>query len=144
MWKQLVRGIVMTSSQQTDRPMKVAVLAAMSPENRARVEQAAPDAELIFAERFDQIDAALADYDAIAGHVPAEALGKAARLRWVHTWAAGPDADLYPEMMASPVVLTSSVGNGAIPLAEHSILLMTMLNRDAPRWFRAQACLLYT
>ena len=129
----------MTSNPQTARPMKVAVVAALSPENRARVEQAAPDAELIFAERLDQVDGALAEYDAIAGHVPAEALGKASRLRWVHTWAAGPDADLYPEMMDSPVVLTSSVGNGAIPLAEHSILLMSMLNRDAPRWLRAQA-----
>jgi phosphoglycerate dehydrogenase-like enzyme len=41
-------------------------------------------------------------------------------------------------MLSSPVVLTSSTGNGAIPLAEHSMLLMLMLNRDAPRWVRAQ------
>jgi phosphoglycerate dehydrogenase-like enzyme len=38
----------------------------------------------------------------------------------------------------SSVVLTSSAGNGAIPLAEHSMLLMLMLNRDVPRWMRAQ------
>jgi phosphoglycerate dehydrogenase-like enzyme len=42
-------------------------------------------------------------------------------------------------MVASPVVCTSCKGNGAIPLAEHAILLMLMLNRDAPRWLRAQA-----
>jgi len=41
--------------------------------------------------------------------------------------------------LTSPVVLTSSTGNGAIPLAEHSMLLMLMLNRDVPRWMRAQA-----
>jgi phosphoglycerate dehydrogenase-like enzyme len=41
-------------------------------------------------------------------------------------------------MLASPVVLTSSAGNGGISLAEHSILLMLMLSRDVPRWMRAQ------
>ncbi len=46
---------------------------------------------------------------------------------------------MYPEMVASPVVCTSCKGNGAIPLAEHAMMLMLMLNRDAPRWARAQA-----
>ncbi|QYN39968.1 D-2-hydroxyacid dehydrogenase [Pseudonocardia sp. DSM 110487] len=41
-------------------------------------------------------------------------------------------------MVASPVVLTSSKGNGAVPLAEHALMLMLMLDRDAPRWLRAQ------
>jgi phosphoglycerate dehydrogenase-like enzyme len=66
-------------------------------------------------------------------------LAKAPKLRWVHSPSAGVDADLTPEMLASPVVLTSSAGNGGISLAEHSILLMLMLNRDVPRWMRAQA-----
>jgi phosphoglycerate dehydrogenase-like enzyme len=78
------------------------------------------------------------DADVVAGHVPAAALAKAGRLRWVHTWAAGPDRALYPEMVASPVVLTCSKGNGAIPLAEQAMLLMLMLNRDALRWVHAQ------
>jgi phosphoglycerate dehydrogenase-like enzyme len=42
-------------------------------------------------------------------------------------------------MLASSVVLTSSAGNGGIPLAEHSMLLMLMLDRDVPRWLRAQS-----
>jgi phosphoglycerate dehydrogenase-like enzyme len=57
----------------------------------------------------------------------------------VQSWAAGPDALMYPEFVASPVVATSCKGNGAIPLAEHAMLLMLMLNRDMPRWMRAQA-----
>src|SRR5699024_2360937 len=36
------------------------------------------------------------------------------------------------------VTLTSAAGNGAIPLAEHALMLMLMLSRDAPRWVRAQ------
>ena len=57
----------------------------------------------------------------------------------MQSWAAGPDALLYPEMVASAVVCTSCKGNGAIPLAEHALMLMLMLNRDARGWLRAQA-----
>jgi phosphoglycerate dehydrogenase-like enzyme len=42
-------------------------------------------------------------------------------------------------MLDSPVVLTSSAGTGGTPLAEHAMLLMLMLDRDVPRWLRAQA-----
>jgi phosphoglycerate dehydrogenase-like enzyme len=86
-----------------------------------------------------EVDGALDDVDAIAGSIKAPHLQKAKNLKWVHSWAAGPDNDLFPEMLSSPVILTSSAGNGAIPLAEHSMLLMLMLNRDVPRWMRAQA-----
>jgi phosphoglycerate dehydrogenase-like enzyme len=75
----------------------------------------------------------------VIGRVPPDVLAKAPRLRWVHSQSAGVDADLTPEMIASPVVLTSSAGNGGIPLAEHAMLLMLMLDRDVPRWMRAQA-----
>lgn len=59
-------------------------------------------------------------------------------LQWVHSNAAGVD-DLFNTGVIPPdVTFTSAVGNGAIPLAEHALMLMLMLNRDAPRWLRAQ------
>ena len=66
----------------------------------------------------------------VAGNVSAAGLAKAKKLKWVQSWAAGTDAMMYPEMVASPVVVTSCKGNGAIPLAEHAVMLMLMLNRD--------------
>jgi phosphoglycerate dehydrogenase-like enzyme len=106
---------------------------------RGQIVEAAGPLEVRFIDKVDVADPALADTVAIAGTIPGAVLAGAPRLRWVHSWAAGPDADLTPEMVASEVVLTSSVGNGAIPLAEHSMLLMMMLNREVPRWMRAQA-----
>jgi phosphoglycerate dehydrogenase-like enzyme len=100
--------------------------------------QAAPNVDLRFVPRLVDGDDGLADVEAIAGTIKATHLARATRLKWVHSWAAGADNDLFPEMLDSPVVLTSSAGNGAIPLAEHSLLLMLMLNRDVPRWMRAQ------
>lgn len=93
--------------------------------------------ELRFVDSWEGVP--LESVEAVIGRIPADLLAKAPKLRWVHSPAAGVDADLSPEMLASDVVLTSSVGNGAIPLAEHSLLLMLMLNRDVPRWLKAQA-----
>jgi phosphoglycerate dehydrogenase-like enzyme len=104
-----------------------------------RMRRAAPGVELRFVPKLGEAEDGLAEVEAIAGSIKAVHLQHARNLKWVHSWAAGPDNDLFPEMLASPVVLTSSAGNGAIPLAEHAMLLMLMLNRDAPRWMRAQA-----
>jgi len=81
----------------------------------------------------------LARAEVVAGSVPQDLFGSASVLRWLHSWAAGPDADLHDAMRGSDVVLTSSAGNGAIPLAEHAMMLALVLDRDYPRWARAQA-----
>src|ERR1700716_4201981 len=105
----------------------------------ARMRQAAPSVDLRFVARLSDADDGLAEVEAIAGTIKSSHLAQASRLKWVHSWAAGADNDLFPEMVRSSVVLTSSAGNGAIPLAEHSMLLMLMLKRDVPRWMPAQA-----
>lgn len=104
----------------------------------AQIRAAAPDAVCrYFAQRAD-LEAAIDQADIVAGPVGATALARAQRLTWVHSWAAGPDSQLFPAFVASPVTLTCSKGNGAVPLAEHAMMLMLMLNRDALRWVRAQ------
>jgi len=104
-----------------------------------RLVEAAGEVELRFVGSLDEVADVLDKVEAVIGRVPPDVLVKAPRLRWVHSPSAGVDADLSPEMLASPVVLTSSAGNGGISLAEHSMLLMLMLSRDVPRWMRAQA-----
>lgn len=84
----------------------------------------------------DDLPALLPQFEVVAGSVPSSLLRSAPRLRWLHSWAAG--VDVTPEMRASPVTFTSSKGNGAIPLAEHVILLMLMLSRRTPDLLDAQ------
>lgn len=105
----------------------------------AQIKAAAPGADVRYFARRDEMEANIEEAEVVAGNITAPILARAARLKWVQTWAAGPDALMYPEMLASPVVCTSCKGNGAIPLAEHAMMLMLMLNRDAPRWLRDQA-----
>ena len=75
---------------------------------------------------------------AVLGASPEDPLSQLPSLTWVHSAAAGVDGWLTGAGLAERVTLTSAVGNGAIPLAEHALMLMLMLDRDAPRWFRAQ------
>jgi phosphoglycerate dehydrogenase-like enzyme len=84
----------------------------------------------------DALPRLAAEAEVIAGGLPASLLPGATRLKWLHSWAAG--VDVTPEIAASPVTFTSSKGNGAIPLAEHVILLMLMLARKTPELMQAQ------
>ena len=120
------RVIFITGQQPDERQME-------------RLRRAAPDSAIRVFDNRAEMEGQIEDAEIIAGGVRTEALARAQRLRWVHSWAAGPNSQLYPAFVASPITLTCSKGNGAIPLAEHAILLMLMLNRNAVRWIRAQA-----
>lgn len=80
----------------------------------------------------------LSEIAALVGASPADDLSALESLRWVHSTAAGVDGWLHPGILPDRVTLTSAAGNGAIPLAEHALLLMLMISRDAPRWAAAQ------
>ncbi len=119
--------------------LDIVVTGGQSEENKAAIVAAAAGHRVQFFPTVDAAGDAVASAAAVAGTLRGPQLSAARKLRWVHSWAAGANADLSPEMVSSPVVLTSSVGNGAVPLAEHSMLLMMMLNRDVPAWARAQS-----
>jgi phosphoglycerate dehydrogenase-like enzyme len=97
-----------------------------------------PDVRVEYFTDRKRMGARAAEAEVIAGEISPENFLRAGKLRWFHTWASGADPLLFPEMLDSSVVLTCSRGNGAFPLAEHAMMLMLMLNRNAPRWLRAQ------
>lgn len=117
----------------------VAVTGLPSKEDVQRVRQTASPHDVVVVPTVDDLGPLLHRATVVVGTLRPGQLVDAPKLRWVHSWSAGADRDLTDEMRASDVVLTSSSGNGGIPLAEHAMLLMLMLDRDAPRWLRAQA-----
>ncbi len=66
--------------------------------------------------------AAIADAEAYFGFGISRPLFLAAkRLRWVHSAAAGVGGLLFPELIASDVIVTNSAGIHAIPIAEQAL-----------------------
>ena len=78
-----------------------------------------------------------ASLDALNGGINRDILGKAARLRWFHSPAAGVEGYLFPEMVESPVVLTNSKGVYSIFIAElamgHLLALTTQVHANTVR-----------
>ena len=70
----------------------------------------------------DEVMSAIADAEVYLGFgIPRLLFLEAKRLRWVHSAAAGVGSALYPEMVASDVVLTNSAGIHAVPIAEYIV-----------------------
>ena len=81
----------------------------------------------------------IVDADVVFGAtVRPDQLAAARRLRWIHSPAAGIGNMLFPEMVASPVVMTNSRGNSAVTIAEHVIAVTLALLRDLPLALRRQ------
>ncbi|MFI2365902.1 D-2-hydroxyacid dehydrogenase [Promicromonospora sp. NPDC019610] len=85
-----------------------------------------------------------------AGRLTDDEVAAMPHLAWVHSWAAGVESDVGPALRrratgpagrpdaSGEVTVTSSAGNGAVPLAEQALMLMLMLSRQALRWGDAQ------
>ena len=70
--------------------------------------------------------------------VDADVFPSATRLRWVQSPAVGVGNLMFPELLASPVIITSARGIRARSIAEHVIGVTIALARQLPLAFRAQ------
>lgn len=103
----------------------------------ARIREAAGPATLDVHHDPQTFLAALTGADIAAGHVRG-ALPRLGRLSWFHSWSAGMDVEPVGALSDAGVRLTSSKGNGAIPIAEFTIMAMLMVARRATEWIDAQ------
>jgi phosphoglycerate dehydrogenase-like enzyme len=76
---------------------------------------------------------------AFSAQVYREQLVRGARLRWIHSPAAGVGGMLYPEMRARDVVITNSRGMAAETMAEHALAVTLAMFRRLPLAVRRQA-----
>lgn len=99
-----------------------------------------PGLEVTSVEDAAALPAALADADAFVGwHLSPAHFAAARRLRWIHSASAGIEESLYPELVASAVVLTNSTGLHAICIPEHVVGQMLVLARNFHEAVRLQA-----
>lgn len=119
-------------------PLNIVVTAEVEASRLPDIAAMAPNASILRAASAAELVDLTPEAEIIAGMVPPDILARAGNLKWVHSWAAGPDTQLYESFIAHPAILTSSAGNGAVPLAEHAMLLMLMLNRNVLLWLENQ------
>ena len=88
----------------------------------------------------DAIRRQLPDADvAFTPFIDRDVFPSAIRLRWVQSPAVGVGSLMFPELHASPVVITSAKGIRARSIAEHVIGVTIALARRLPQAMRAQA-----
>jgi len=113
---------------------------ALSDEDRARLEGRFPGVRVQVIEDEAELGPALTEADVFVGwHLPRAHFAAARCLRWVHTASAGVEANLFPELVASAVILTNSTGLHAVSIPEHVLGQMCVLARNFHEAVRLQA-----
>jgi phosphoglycerate dehydrogenase-like enzyme len=110
----------------------------LSDQDRARIE-AQHGVQVASVEDEAELPRLLPDADVFVGwHFPRALFASARRLRWVHSASAGVEANLFPEMCASDVILTNSTGLHGISIPEHVLGQMLLLARNSHEAQRLQ------
>lgn len=86
--------------------------------------------EFAICEDVDSVKREIEDADVlICWRVTPEVLACARKLKWIQFGSAGIDHTVFPELLASDIVLTTMSGIHAVPVAEHVIAQMLALTR---------------
>lgn len=79
----------------------------------------------------EELEREIADADIFFGWLfPPHVFPSARQLRWFHTASAGVEANLFPELVASDVILTNAAGLHSVSIPEHVLALMLALARN--------------
>jgi phosphoglycerate dehydrogenase-like enzyme len=99
-----------------------------------------PQHEFLHARSADEAVSLIGEAEvAFASELRRPHLAAGRRLRWIHSPAVGVGGMLFPEMVASPVVMTNSRGVAAETIAEHVVACVLALFRKLPIAILSQA-----
>jgi len=96
----------------------------------ARIRDAAGEGADVVLCDLNRAEREVADADVVFGPLPKSHFARAQKLRWVQAIASGVDGYLYPEFVASEVLLTSEKGLVGEHLSDHAFGLLLMLTRQ--------------
>ena len=104
-----------------------------------RIRRYYPKLNVVASTSYDGIEGELADADiAFAGSLRPEQFKLARRLRWIHSPSAAVHQFLFPELLASDVVLTNARQVHGPVVAEHVVGLLFALAKQIPDALRYQ------
>jgi len=80
----------------------------------------------------------IGDAEVVAGWIDEKFIGKAKKLKWLHTFSTGVDSILCRSLLRRDTLVTCSKGAHAVPVAEHAVMFMLMLAKNMPFYARCQ------
>jgi phosphoglycerate dehydrogenase-like enzyme len=105
----------------------------LTPEEKDEIRRAAPEADVEAADSREEILRRAKDAEILfAGSFDEEIFNAAPRLKWVQVGSAGVEGYLFPALMKSDVLFTSSSGVFDQPIAEHLLAMMSAFARKLP------------
>lgn len=99
--------------------MKLLLYPSVSNERFWRIRREIPDDEVVQADDEGDAIAKIADADALFGYLTPPMLQAAKKLRWVQAPTASMEKFLFPELVASPVIVTNMRGIFGDVIADH-------------------------
>ena len=113
---------------------------SLPPDMVADLERRQPGIDVVTPADEAELATALNDAEVFFGWTfPREHFAGAPRLRWMHSANAGIEANLFPEMVASPAILTNAAGLHDVCIPEHVLALMLALARNLHESMRLQS-----
>jgi phosphoglycerate dehydrogenase-like enzyme len=105
--------------------------------DRQELERRLTGVRIVAASSRDELAAEIGDAMVFFGFTfPEPLFAQAKRLRWIHSASAGIEANLFPALVASDVVLTNSTGLHETCIPEHVLALLFAFARNLPAAFR--------
>ncbi len=101
---------------------------------RDRLQQAFPDFTFLQFDNYDRVAQEIADTDVFIGwSLRPEQFVQAKKLKWIHSPAAAVHQLMYPELMASDVLVTNSSSVHGPVVAEHAIAMLLAVAKRLPQ-----------
>jgi phosphoglycerate dehydrogenase-like enzyme len=118
--------------------MKLVIHPAVSDMRLQRIREAAAPMTVVQADDPAKAAAAIADADALFGYLTPDLLKAAKKLRWVQAPTASMEKYLYPELVASPVVVTNMRGIFSDVIADHVFGFILCFAKNFHTYIRQQ------
>src|SRR5439155_12707518 len=115
----MTRAIRCAHPAAWEADMKLLIHPAVSAARLAQIMQSAAPMTVVNAANDNEALRAIADADALFGHLTPALLAAAKKLRWVQAPTASMEKFLFPELVASPVIVTNMRGIFSDVIADH-------------------------
>jgi phosphoglycerate dehydrogenase-like enzyme len=118
--------------------MKLVISPSVSEERLAKISAAAAPMHVVNTRDDDHAVAEIVDADAMFGYLTPRLLAAAKKLRWAQSPTASMEKYLYPELVASPVIVTNMRGIFSDVIADHVFTYILMFAKNFHIYLRQQ------